>query len=53
VRGLRKYFAFYNAECPHQALGYRTPELVHRSGNGGGAVIADTSARQGEAMQFI
>jgi putative transposase len=23
--GLRQYFAFYNAERPHQALGYRTP----------------------------
>ena len=25
------YFRFYNAECPHQALGYRTPAEVFTS----------------------
>ncbi len=39
--GLTEYFAFYNGERPHQSLGNRTPEAVHRSGEGGGAVIAD------------
>ena len=28
-RGLGRYFGFYNAERPHQALGYRTPLSVH------------------------
>jgi putative transposase len=39
--GLSAYFAFYNGERPHQGLGYRTPEAVHRSGEGGGARIVD------------
>jgi putative transposase len=39
--GLTEYFAFYNDERPHQALGYCTPEAVHRSGEGGGARIAE------------
>jgi putative transposase len=39
--GLTEYFAFYNSERPHQSLGYRTPEAVHRSGEGGGARIGD------------
>jgi putative transposase len=37
--GLTEYFAFYNGERPHQGLGNRTPEAVHRSGEGGGAEI--------------
>jgi putative transposase len=28
--GLGRYFAFYNDERPHQALGYRTPAAVYR-----------------------
>lgn len=32
---------FYNAERPHQALGYKTPDHVYRAGVGGGAVIVD------------
>jgi putative transposase len=39
--GLTEYFVFYNGERPHQSLGYRTPEDVHRSGDGGGACIVD------------
>ena len=39
--GLTKYFAFYNGERPHQALGNRTPDAVHVSQTGGGAMIVD------------
>jgi putative transposase len=39
--GLTRYFAFYNDERPHQALGYQTPDAVYASGNGGGAMIVD------------
>lgn len=39
--GLAQYFAFYNAERPHQSLGYQTPASVYHSGIGGGAMIVD------------
>lgn len=39
--GLAQYFTFYNAERPHQSLGYRTPDEVYRNGKGGGALIVD------------
>lgn len=39
--GLAQYFVFYNAERPHQSLGYKTPASVYRSGSGGGALIVD------------
>ena len=39
--GLTKYFAFYNGERPHQALGNQTPDSVHTSSTGGGAIILD------------
>lgn len=39
--GLAQYFAFYNAERPHQALGYETPTRVYSEGTGGGALIVD------------
>ncbi len=39
--GLAQYFAFYNTERPHQALGYETPDHVYRAGVGGGALIVD------------
>jgi len=39
--GLAQYFVFYNAERPHQSLGYETPDHVYRSGVGGGALIVD------------
>jgi putative transposase len=29
VRGLDRYFRFYNQERPHQALGYQTPAQVY------------------------
>jgi putative transposase len=39
--GLTKYFAFYNTERPHQALGNQTPQEVHKTSNSGGAMIVD------------
>jgi hypothetical protein len=39
--GLTKYFAFYNAERPHQSLGNQTPQHVHETSSGGGAMIVD------------
>ena len=39
--GLADYFEFYNAERPHQSLGYLTPDEVYRTGRGGGAKIVD------------
>ena len=39
--GLTKYFAFYNAERPHQSLRNRTPQEVHKTSSGGGAMIMD------------
>ena len=39
--GLTKYFAFYNAERPHQSLGNQTPQEVHKTSSGGGAMILD------------
>lgn len=41
IVGLAQYFTFYNAERPHQSLGYRTPDEVYRNGEGGGALIVD------------
>lgn len=46
--GLTEYFAFYNGERPHQSLGQQTPDVVYRSGAGGGAMIVD---RFGGAMK--
>ena len=39
--GLTQYFAFYNTERPHQSLGNLTPDVVYRTGRGGGAMILD------------
>ncbi len=39
--GLAQYFAFYNAERPHQVLAYETPNRVYSEGVGGGALIVD------------
>jgi putative transposase len=41
LMGLTKYFAFYNTERPHQALDNRTPQEVHKTSSGGGAMIVD------------
>jgi putative transposase len=49
--GLTEYFACYNHERPHQSLGNRTPEAVHRSGQGGGAEIADRYGPRAEQGQ--
>jgi putative transposase len=46
--GLSKYFAFYNAERPHQSLGNETPDVVYRTGMGGGAMIVDKFGDEGE-----
>ena len=47
--GLTDYFAFYNDERPHQALGYKTPNRVYQSAVGGGAMIVDKfGAARGE-----
>jgi putative transposase len=45
--GLTEYFSFYNSERPHQSLGYRTPDEVHRSAQGGGVVVADHFSTDG------
>ena len=37
--GLSKYFIFYNGERPHQALKNQTPDGVHKTAIGGGAMI--------------
>ena len=39
--GLTEYFAFYNHERPHQSLSYKTPAMVYKNGEGGGARIVD------------
>jgi putative transposase len=33
LRGLMRYFAFYNQERLHQSLGYETPAVVYRGNN--------------------
>ena len=39
--GLSEYFAFYNGERYHQALGYKTPDQIYQTTEGGGAMIVD------------
>jgi len=46
--GLAEYFVFYNGERPHQSLGDRTPDVVYRTGIGGGAMILDKFGGAGE-----
>ena len=46
--GLAGYFAFYNGERPHQSLGHDTPDVVYRTGMGGGAMIVDKFGGAGE-----
>lgn len=49
--GLAQYFALYNAERPHQALGYQTPNHVYSTGVGGGALIVDRFGDDDEMPQ--
>jgi len=39
--GLAEYFAFDNTERPHQGLGYKKPDDVYATRQGGGASIPD------------
>lgn len=48
--GLAEYFAFYNGERRHQALGYRTPAAVYAKGTGGGAHIPDKFGKRAAAL---
>lgn len=41
LAGLKIYFVFYNEERKHQSLGYKTPDVVYQSAEGGGAKIID------------
>ena len=43
--GLTEYFAFTNGERPHQSLDHKTPDVVYRTGIGGGALIVDKFPR--------
>lgn len=47
-RGIGKWFASYNQERPHQALGYATPEQVYRSPQSYGARPATWEAMRPE-----
>ena len=38
---LTNYFAFYNAERPHQSLGNQTPQEVHVTSSGWGTMFVD------------
>ncbi len=49
--GLAEYFIFYNAGRFHQALGYKTPDQVYQTGEGGGAKIADYFSEKKEASK--
>jgi len=50
--GLTKYFAFYNGERPHQALGYKTPDTVYQSESGGGAMIVNKFSEEEEKSRM-
>jgi putative transposase len=50
--GLTKYFVFYNGERPHQALGNQTPDAVHATSTGGGAMIVDKYGVKPEPSGF-
>jgi len=41
LAGLAEYFVFYNSERFHQSLGYKTPDYIYLTGEGGGARIVD------------
>jgi putative transposase len=44
--GLTNYFVFYNTERRHQALNYRTPDVVYQTASGGGARIVDKFGKE-------
>ena len=44
--GLSDYFVLYNSKRPHQSLQYKTPDPVHASASGGGALIIDKYAKE-------
>lgn len=46
ILGLTAYFAYYNAERPHQSLGYLTPNAVYATRQGGGAMIQDRFGKE-------
>ncbi len=46
--GLSDYFMFYNNQRPHQALKYKTPDVVYASGDDGGALIVDKYPKKQE-----
>lgn len=50
LTGLTKYFAFYNGERMHQSLGNKTPDAVHASGVGGGALIVERFPQKAEGL---
>jgi putative transposase len=47
--GLSDYFVLYNSQRPHQALQYKTPDVVYASGIGGGAMIIDKYGEKASA----
>ena len=51
--GLAQYFAFYNAERPHQAPDYETPDHVYRAGLGDGALTVDKFSDADQAPEEI
>lgn len=48
-RGLGRYFAFYNGERPHQALGHSTPAEVYGADARGGGSLASLRCARGSA----
>lgn len=49
--GLAEYFVFYNGGRFHQALGYKTPDQVYQTGEGGGAKIVDHFSEKGSSKE--
>jgi putative transposase len=50
--GLSDYFVLYNSQRPHQALQYKTPDVVYASGSGGGALIVDKYGEKNSAADL-
>jgi putative transposase len=51
--GLSDYFVLYNSQRPHQALQYKTPDVVYASGIGGGALIIDKYGEKNSAVDLV